>query len=239
MVVHRPPLRCLTIAMLASPIGKQDGLDLRKLGAAHELIVAAIPMTVSLGYPAGIVLGRRLRRYGAVQIKTADVSLRHLHCRMTATQGSPTGKLAGHRGRWPGAARAPIEAASLMTVILVLTAGALPGLIQKRCGAVRTRIVVARTQQQHRLCHLIAMLASKTGMKDGRQRKKHGAVHIQSAGAPACLLIVMLAIQIGKQAGRKARKIGAVPMCAKAVRPHERNTWKISEKSLSAFFSLG
>lgn len=125
---------------------------------------------------------------------------------------------------------------------LVLTAGALPGLVQKSRGVVHIGIVVARPQQRHRLCHLIVMPASKIGMKAGRQRKNHGAVHMQTVGArlyPACLLIVMLAIQIGKQAGRKARKIGAVPMCDKVARPHERNTLKISETSLFAFFSQG
>lgn len=87
------------IAMLACPIGKQGGQDRKRLGAARALIVAAIPMTVNLGFPAGMSLGRRLRRPGVVQIKTADASLRHLHCHMTATRGSPTGKLAGHRER--------------------------------------------------------------------------------------------------------------------------------------------
>lgn len=242
MAVHRPPLRCLMIAVLVFPTGKLDGQLRKKLGAAHVLIVDAIPMTVNLGYRAGILLGRRRRRSGVVQIKTADASLLHLHCRMTAMRGSPTGKLAGQRVRWPGAARTPIAAASLMTVTLVLTAGALPGLVQKSRGVVSTGIVVARPQLQHRLCHLIAMLASKTGMKGGRRRKNIGAVHIKAVGAPlhpAFLLIVMLAIQIGKQAGRKARKFGAVPMCAKAVRPHERNILRILEMSLSTFFSLG
>jgi len=243
MAVHRSPLRCLMIAMLAFPTGKPDGQLRKKLGAALVLIVPAEePMTVNLGYRAGILLGRRLRRSGVVQIKSADVSLLHLHCRMTAMRGSPTGNLAGQRVRWPGAARTPIAAASLMTVTLVFTAGAHPGLVQKRRGAVSTGIVVARPQLQHRLCHLIAMLASKTGMKGGRRRKNIGAVHMQAVAAPlnpAFLSIVMPAIQIGKQAGRKARKFGAVPMCAKAVRPHERNIVKILDMNLSTLFSLG
>jgi len=110
-----------------------------------------------------------------------------------------------------------IAAANLMIAIWVLTPGALPGPAPNSRGVARTAIVAANPEHQRPLCRLIAMLASSTGKKDGRERKSRGAVHMQTVGVPlrpAVLLIAKLAIRIGKPAGHQARNVGAVPMNA-------------------------
>lgn len=213
VAAHLParPLCCLMIVIKASQAGSQAGLLGSRTGVAKTLAVAVpqsrhrFRLIAKLVLAIGSEVGRTQRSIGVALIRNERAT------HMTATKGSPTGRLVGQMRRGLGAVISLPEAAQTLRPPLHMTAmqdiptGTLDGPRVRKIGAVAiTELAAIAT---------IAALASLTGPPNGLRKNKPGVVREQIAAVlrrrRQSHMTVMRVSEVGRPGGPVLRSTSA------------------------------